>query len=250
MTRRELEELACLKYFVEAVVPVSPGRKENFRILEAAGREDLGRFLRQQHPEAEVVLFNENEEYGAGAFDYIMSAGAVYDRIGPAELFPRWCGMLKDGGVCTGWVPGHAGYYGLVMLAGVVETLAAGKDFAYKRKITRALLEELPANHPAFLREDFIRLLKKGEERAYKELFLLRAEHVFTVSRLLESIPTWGGSFAGWMAPAAYDANAAGKIGDPGIMARLKELPESSRASVSELVTATPPEHFFLVKKS
>jgi len=39
--------------------------------------------------------------------------------------------------------------------------------------------------------------LKDCDERAFKELLVISEDKLYTVSRLLESIPQWGGTFYG-----------------------------------------------------
>jgi len=187
------------------------------------------------------------DEQNGETFDYIAAAGfkyIPYDRTGDS-LFPQLLALLKPGGVIAAAVCGFSGYYGLVMLGSIVETLSRDKEIREGVRIAEAVLNELPSTHPVFEtgNEVFLQRLKSRDETAFKDLMTLAGsighiDRLFSVSKLMESIPRWGGRFIRWVFPNAYDP--------PSHLGRLTDLPEPRRSITAELVAASPPEHYFL----
>ena len=273
MKKKQIEEMACRKDFVTAAVfpsGMTGEIGEGFRILEAAGRNDLFELLKKEFPGANVgfeTLSSKKEDPGAqccakrvgrrpilekGIFDYIAAVGLTYLPCdeGTDQLFRDLIACLKPGGVMSVHVCSFSGYYGAVMLGAVIRQLSRGKSQVDTIKIARAVIRELPETHPAFANEIF----KPRDETAVKELLDLSAaiDHVdklFTVSKLQESIPRWGGRFLQWVLPELYDLTQYFKSLEESIIRRLHGLPDQKRAAAAELLTASPSEHYFLIQK-
>lgn len=223
-----------------------------FRVLEAGERDDLFVLLKNELPGAVVEQQRNGKVFEKESFDYIAAAGLTYlphdeetDR-----LFREWLACLKPAGVMAAHVCGYSGYYGAVMLGAVIRRLGRGKNRAGIVKIAQAVLRELPETHPAFACE----ILKSTGETAIKELLELsevfdHVDKLYTVSRLLEAIPRWGGCFLRWVLPALYDPTTGGESLEPAILRRLNSLPEPRRSVAAELLTASPPDHYFLIQK-
>ncbi len=245
------ERLICRKDFVETVIPGI--NQEGSRILEISGRGDLFSLLKKEFPKADikqidiearltentVKKFDEIEP-----FDYIAAAGLKYIRCDSHRLFRQLLDLLKPGGVISAVVLGFSGYYGLAMLASVIRKLTGGRNLKEIISIAQAVIAQLPPSHPAFEQETFMERLMACDEEAFKELLTLSEDKLYTVSRLLESIPQWGGKFIGWAFPLLY--NPSQEIDDPEIIQHLNDLPEPRRSISAELVNASPPEHYFL----
>ena len=245
------ERLTCRRDFVKTVIPGII--REGSRILEISGREDLFSLLKKEFPDADVEQMDIEARLTENAvktsdeiesFDYIAAAGLKYIRCDSYRLFRQLLDLLKPGGVISAVVPGFSGYYGVAMLASVIRKLTGDRDLKEIIPIARAVIAQLPPTHPAFEQERFMERLKDCDERAFKELLVISEDKLYTVSRLLESIPQWGGTFMGWAFPLLY--NPSQEIDDPGIIQHLNDLPEPQRSAAAELVNASPPEHYFL----
>lgn len=245
------EQLTCRKDFVETVIPGI--NQEGSRILEISGRVDLFSLLKKEFPEADVEQLDIEARLTENAgiksdeiepFDYITAAGLKYVRCDSHRLFRQLLDLLKPGGVISAVCLGFSGYYGVAMLASVISKLTRGKDLKEIIPIAKAVIAQLPPTHPAFEQETFMERLKACDEEAFKELLTLSEDKLYTVSRLLEFIPQWGGKFMGWAFPRLYDPSQ--EIDDPEIIQQLNDLPEPRRSVSAELVNASPPEHYFL----
>lgn len=258
MKKRQIEEMTCRKDFVAAALFPSGmiGEiGEGFRILEAAGRNDLFELLKKEFPGASVdsVAQQKKEKpWEKGIYDYIEAAGLTYLPCSEEtdRLFRDWIDLLKPCGVMSVHVCSFSGYYGAVMLGAAIRRLSCGKNPADIVKIARAVITELPNTHPVFANEIF----KSRDEIAVKELLDLSAviDHVdklYTVSKLQESIPRWGGRFIQWVLPELYDPIKWFKTLEPPILRHLNALPDQKRAVAAELLTASPTEHYFLIQK-
>lgn len=256
MNNKLLEENLCLEEFVvDALFPggMPGGIKEGFRILEAAGRDDLFKLLQKEFPAAVVEQRKQGQPVAEGVFDYITAAGIKYLACTEEthRLFRELTAGLKPGGIISTRVCGFSGYYGLVMLGAVIRRLSRGKNPAETLKIAEAVTREIPTTHPAFDSGQ----LNPREKTTLKELLEISAavphlDNLFTVSKLLDTIPRWGGRFTRWAFPRQYDPGSTFESGDPIISRRLNTLPEPGRSAVTELITAFPPEHYFLMRKA
>jgi len=245
------ERLTCRKDFVETVIPGI--NQIGSRMLEISGRGDLFSLLKKGFPEADIeqmdiearLIENDVKKFDEiEPFDYIAAAGLKYIRCDSHRLFRQLLDLLKPGGVISAVVLGVSGYYGLAMLASIIYKLTRGRDLKEIIPIATAVIAQLPSSHPAFEQETFMGRLKACDEEAFKELLTLSEDKLYTVSRLLESIPQWGGKFMGWAFPLLYDPSQ--EINDPEIIQQLNDLPEPRRSVSAELVNASPPEHYFL----
>lgn len=246
------EQLLCRRDFVTAEVFPSKDCSKDFSILEAGGRADLFALLKNEFPHARVEQLPEPkiEEFKGEKFDYIAAAGFKYILCDSKSetRFPQLLAMLKPGGVISAAVCGFSGYYGLVMLGSIVKTLSRDKNVKEGVKIAEAVLNELPSTHPVFEtgQEDFLQRLKSSDETAFEDLMTLTGsfphiDGLFSVSTLFEAIPRWGGQFIRWVVPAAYSP--------PSTLEKISNLPEPRRSITAELVTASPPDHYFLLGK-
>lgn len=246
------EQLLCRRHFITAEVFPSKDCSKDFSILEVSGRSDLFTLLNEEFPHARVEQLQEQKIDGQKGekFDYITAAGFKYIPFDSQNetLFPRLLAELKPGGVISAALCGFSGYYGLVMLGTVIKTLAQNKNIKEGLKIAEAVLNELPPSHPVFEtgRECFLERLKSHDETAFKDLMTLTGsighiDALYSVSKLMEAIPRWGGQFIRWVFPDTYVP--------PSTLTRLTGLPEPRRSITAELVTASPPVHYFLFGK-
>jgi len=234
-----------------------------FRVLEAGGRDDLFERLKKEFPEAEVMRQKEGQQAPAaeGVFDYINAVGIKYLPCGEEtdRLFRELAALLKPGGVMSVHVCSFSGYYGAVMLGAIIRRLSRGQNPDVTLKIARAVIRELPETHPAFACEN----LKPRDETAVKELLDLSeaiddVDKLYTVSKLMDAIPRWMGQgrgrFLRWVFPPLYDPTSRFESwfesNGRGMLRRLNALPEPRRSIAAELLTASPPGHYFLVRKT
>ncbi|MCP5046488.1 MAG: hypothetical protein GY940_04900, partial [bacterium] len=189
-----------------------------------------GTFVRQLDTGTDLAAAGEGD---GETFDYIMAAGLTFSQYDVAQLFIKLLSLLKPGGVIAAAVYGYAGYYGLNMLGAIVKKFAAGmnlknspgnKDFAKVRRIVKAVIQQLPSNHPAFKRKEFIEDLKSGDKKVLTQLLGLSDNKIFTVSQLLECIETIDGRFMDWVIPKFYDPAQYIETGE--ITGKLTTLPD------------------------
>lgn len=248
------ERLTCRRDFVETIIPGII--REDSRLLEISGREDLYALLKKEFPDTEVEqldiknLLTENtvkKPVEIESFDYIAAAGIKYVRCDSFRLFRELLNLLKPGGVISAVVLGFSGYHGLAMLSSIIQKLTWGRDLKETISIAEAVIAQLPPTHPAFEQETFMERIKARDEKAFKELLTISEDKIYTVSRLMESIPQWGGKFIGWVFPRLYDPSQQMQMDNYGteIIHHLSALPEPRRSITTELVNASPPEHYF-----
>ncbi len=259
MDKHRIEEMTCLREFVTAAIfpaGMTSAIGERFRLMEAGGRDDLFELLKREFPEAEVVQQKQGKPVEKGIFDCIAAVGLRYLPCSEEtdRLFRELVAGLKPCGVLSAHVCGFSGYYGSVMLGAIIRQLSRGKNPAAIVKIARAVIQELPETHPAFVCE----ILKSRDETAVKELLDLSTsiDHVdklYTVSKLMDAIPRWGGRFLRWVFPPLYDPISRFESWldsiEYSMPRRLCALPEPRRSIAVELLTASPPVHYFLVQK-
>jgi hypothetical protein len=258
MNKKQIEEMTCSRDFVTAAIfpagmigeigAISSG----FRILEVGGRDDLFELLKRELPQVSVVRQKEGEPGEKGFFDYIAAVGLKYLPCGEEtdRFFRELVALLKPGGVMSAHVCSFSGYYGVVMLGAIIRQLSRGQNLAATLKIAQAIIQELPETHPAFACE----ILKSHVEISVKELLELSTaiadvDKLYTVSKLMEAIPRWGGRFLRWVFPPLYDPTSRFQSNGHGLLRRLNALPEPRRSIAAELLTASPPGHYFLVQK-
>lgn len=254
MNQLNADRFVCRKDFITGTLFPSISRPQDFQILEAGGRDDLFCLLKQEFHETgiEQNIRQEKETGENMKFDYIIAVGMKYIPCGneTENPFPHLLKRLKPGGVIAGAVCGFSGYYGLLMLGSIIEAITKNKTINQCLQITRNVIDQLPTNHPFFesSREDVVQLLKAGDESAFNELMLFtrsikHIDRLFTVSKLFDAIPEWGGRFYRWVFPGNYSpANISGDI--------FRDLPEQRQAIVSECISAGPAEHYFLLEDS
>ncbi|MCP4156074.1 MAG: hypothetical protein GY757_50610 [bacterium] len=201
--------------------------------------------LRKNFPGAEVVRLDpgrEIEDASVGVFDYIVVPDGRAMCREPGILYGALTKRLKPHGILAGDVYGYCGHFGAALLSSIIGRLGGANLRGSNGRVVNfdlieAILGELPGNHPAFDNKEFIQGLKNRDERVLNELLDISTDNIYTVSKLMAEIPRWGGLFKGWVHPGLYEAD----------FGFIKELPEPRRSIVSELVTASPPVHYFLM---
>ncbi|MCU0287594.1 MAG: hypothetical protein MUF15_14520 [Acidobacteria bacterium] len=260
MNKQQIEERTCREVFVKDVMK-NAGMTEKigaiaggFNILEVGGRDDLFELLKREFPGARVEQLKEGKLFEKKSFDYIAAAGLKYLPFGEETdlQFQEWLSYLKPHGLMSAHVCGYSGYYGAAMLGRIIYQLSPGKTAVQAGiiKIAQAVIRELPGNHPVFSSEIF----KLPEEIAIKELleFSSSIDHedkLYTVSKLLDSVTRWNGCFLQWVCPSLYNPPEVCQSFATTIRRRLDSLPFIQRAISSELLTASPPGHYFIIKK-
>jgi len=256
MMNIDIEYITALKGFIHPVLFPFKSTWKNQRILYIGGVGEVLPILEQQFPEAAVtrldvesVLTGENH---IGTFDYIAASGlksGIYDIPG---LLIKLLSLLKPGGIISAGVYGYAGYYGLEMLSTIIKNftkdikdISDKKNFAGLIRVGKAVIGQLPSNHPAFQREALMERLKKGDKKAFIELLNLSNDKIFTVSQLLECIDGSGGKLVDWVFPKFYDPARYIKKGETA--EKLAALPEPQRWKAAELIDASPAEHYFFL---
>ncbi len=106
------------------------------------------------------------------------------------------------------------------------------------------VLNSLPPGHHFRLRDQFATELDAGGESAFEWLAQLRAGDLYTAPQVLELVAAAGAEFLGWFWPASYDPTLP--LEDPEAIAALADVPEPTRSTVSELITASPTSHCFV----
>jgi hypothetical protein len=252
----DMEYITALRDFVQPLLfPLKTNWKDQ-RILYIGENEKMLHFLESQFSGAMVQRLDidtviSDRQHEPGTFDYIAAAGIKSATVDICLLLNRLISLLKPGGVIACGVYGYAGYYGLDMLSTIVKHFAAGvknidgKNFARMKKIISAVIDQLPKNHPAYHRKDFMERLGRGDKPTSKELVNISTGKIFTVSRLLECIEQNGGRFIDWVVPGFYDP--AQYVDKLEVTEKLEKLKEPQRWQVAELVNASPPEHYFFL---
>ncbi len=252
------EHVVASKDVVNHVVFPSPTTWKDKRILTIGGVGDIKSILETQFPEA-VVRQAGIDDFFADDFSlepchYIVALGLKSVNRDIHQWLPRLLSFLTPGGVIAAGVYGYAGYYGLNMLSTIIKNFTADIDditgqqnFPRVLKVAKAVMAQLPANHPARKQEAFMGRLEKGDKNAFRELISLSAHKIFTVTRLLECIDACGARLVNWVYPGYYQP--ARCVEDTGIAEKLKALPEPRCWQVAELIGAWPPEHYFFVGK-
>lgn len=253
-----VEQVVALKDVVNPVLFPSPTTWKDKRILNIGGTEWVLPVLEEQFPEAVVQQSDIDavlaDDFSLEPCDYIVAVGLKSVNSDFHQWMTRLLSFLKPGGAIAAAVYGYAGYYGLDMLSTIIKNFSADiddishqKNFARVMKVAKAVMAQLPANHPARKQKAFMERLEEGDKTAFRELIYLSANKIFTVSRLLDSIDACGGRLVDWVFPEYY--NPARYVQDTGIAEKLKALPGQRCWQVAELVGAWPPEHYFFVGK-
>ena len=152
-------------------------------------------------------------------FDYIAVKGLKYIGCDSFRLFPQLLNLLKPEGVISAVVLGFSGYYGLAMLGTIIQKPSWGRDLKEAISIAKVVIAQFPHTHPAFKQETLMESLKSRDEKAFNELLTISKDKIYTVSRLMESIPKWGGMFLGWVFPRIYDPSQQMETDNYGINA-------------------------------
>ncbi|MCP4146854.1 MAG: hypothetical protein GY757_03795 [bacterium] len=214
-------------------------------VTGAKGEIRIFSLLRKNFPRGEVVRLEpgrEIEDESVGFFDYIVVSDGRAMCKEPGILYGALTKRLKPHGIIAGDVYGYCGHFGAAMLSSIIGRLGGvnvpgANGRAVNFDLVEAILGELPENHPAFDNKEFIHGLKNRDEGVLNELLDISTDNIYTVAKLMAELPRWGGLFKGWVHPGLYEA-------DYGF---IKELPEPRRSIVSELVTASPLVHYFLM---
>lgn len=256
-----IEYITLLKEFVHPILfPFDIPWKDQ-RILYAGENEKMFRLLQDQFSDSQVQrvaienIISGRHQLEPGSFIYIAAAGIKFSAVNIGHIYKRLISLLKPGGIIAGGVYGYAGYYGLDMVSTIIKHFSAdienspeNKNIARIKKITEAVIDQLPENHPAYHRKTFMERLSRGDHSALKELVNISSEKIFSVSRLLDCIEQWGGKFIDWVVPAFY--NPVEYMEKKEVVETLEKLKPPGIWQVSELVNASPPEHsFFLGRK-
>jgi hypothetical protein len=255
-----VEHVLALKDVVNPLLFPSQTSWKDRLILNIGGVGEILPILEEQFPEA-VVQQADIDAFLAGDFsvepcDYIVAVGLKSVNSDFHRWMTRLLSFLKPGGAVAAAVYGYAGYYALNMLSSIIknfsadleiENLSHGKNFSKVVKVAKAVMEQLPSNHPARKRKVFWERLEKGEKNAFNELIGLSEEKIFTVSRLLEGIDGAGARLLDWVFPEFY--HPAQYVADRDMAEKLKALPEPQCWQAAELIGAWPPEHYFFVGK-
>lgn len=161
---------------------------------------------------------------------------------------------LQPGQTATLSAFGYAGYYGPLMAAEIVRALTNGLDltisnhFAQAIEVAKAVVSELPENHPAWTNKEFMEAVKKGDKKTFEQFIQLSQDTIFTVTRLMNTLKSKDIQFKGWLSPEYYDP--ASTIDDKEIIEKIHALPEPLCWAACELVTAAPPLHRFLAGRA
>ncbi len=268
-----IEYVAAGKDFVGTVIFPNQKKWQELDVLYIGDNEPRKglEILHSQFPQSHIYatdvavfltpnLLPSDKRYDQRRYDYIYvepTVGKMYGATMFLELH-RLLSLLKPDGVICSVVYGYAGYYGLEMLRTIVKRFIANEDVFFKYDhineevaidkelaVARALVANLPANHPAYRQKQFMERLLNGNMDAYRELYTVSADNVFTVSLLLEHIARNGGRFLGWVHPDWYEPGL--HIREKSILEKLVHLPYPQRWEVAELVNAAPDEHSFLL---
>jgi hypothetical protein len=253
-----VEHVVALKDVVNSVLFLSQTTWKDKHILNIGEGEKIMSVLEEQFPEAVVQQGDIDavlaDGFSAEPWDYIVAVGLKSVNSDFHQWMTRLLSFLKPGGAIAAAVYGYTGYYGLEMLSTIIKNFSADiddifhqKNFARVMKVAKAVVAQLPANHPARKHKTFMERLEKGERNAFRQLIYISTDKIYTVSRLLEAINICGGRLVDWVFPELYCP--ARYVQDTSIAEKLKALPEPQCWQVAELVGAWPPEHYFFVRK-
>ena len=253
----EVERITALKGFIQPLLFPFKSTWKDRQILYIGGVGEGHSLLERQFPEAAVTRGDAETvitgEYSAATFDYITAPGLGTGGFDIPQLFTRLLSLLKPGGIISAGVYGYAGYYGLDMVGRIIRNFAGGlSDLSDKKNLSRlirivkAVISQLPSNHPALQRKAFIKCLEKGDKNTVKELINLSKDKIFTVLQLLECIEGSGGRLAGWVFPGCY---RPAHYVERETAEKLETLPEPQRWKAAELINASPAEHYFFMGK-
>lgn len=182
-------------------------------------------------------------------YHFIIAASVRYlsSRVPLLRVLQFLRAQLEPGGKVALAVYGYAGYYGLEMVARLLRGLVPGiekQDISKIQRVVKALVSQLPVNHPVFHRPVWVDRLEKGDMETIRQLINMEKENIFTVRQLMQVVKESGGGFEGWIFPGYY--NPVRYIEDPALVGVLQGLKGVDAWQVAENINAFPPEHYFL----
>ncbi|MCP4217738.1 MAG: hypothetical protein GY765_24065 [bacterium] len=257
MTMEKPETLTCQREFLLPLLSARMGDAvyEPLRILVVGGKSPV---LHLQEAFPEAIITHCTPEAGFNSLPEGPPEAPGYDYIwacDPATLSGDTGGrltglvqLLKPHGLAACAVYGYCGYYGLLMLAAILGKLTAGRDTKAALKISAAVIDDLPPEHPALEQREFIQRLKAHDQTALGELLRLGPGDIFTVSTLLEAVTQWSGVFEGWVTPGLYEA--VRQFNKNQWFRHIESMAFTKQAAVSELLTAAPHMHYFLMSST
>jgi hypothetical protein len=256
MTDLKLEHIAALRDYVNPQLFPYGKKWDNEPIMCVDGDDEMIAQLEKQFPETRIktekasrLLEEPHHMEAAESHSYIVAMGIKDSADAGPKLLEKLIKRLAPGGVMAAAVHGYAGYYGLEMLRKIIRNYskAVENDGKATAKIVKAVLANLPDNHPARRQDEFIKRLERGENTAIDTLQNINENNSFTVTQLLEKIRKSGGRMVDWIFPAAYEP--ARYMTDIPTRETLETLPEPQRWEVAELVNAQPSEHYVFIGK-
>ena len=258
MNELNLEDLIYRHDFIQPLFfPCKTTWEEQHLLYVGESVGDKGfQVLGREFPGARVHFLESGDaavnENSTGSYDYIAAVGLKSTPHDLGQVLTRLISLLKPDGVMAAAVYGYTGYHGLNMLSTLIKKFArdlsdplASKNIAKIRKVAGAIIGQLPGNHPARRRRDFLERLEKGDKKTLGELFNLSPGNIFTVSRLLECVEQGRGRLIDWVLPHCYDPSLYVK--EKEVVGKLEGLEGPKRWITAELVNAWPPEHYFFL---
>jgi SAM-dependent methyltransferase len=258
MNELNLEDLIYRQDFIQPLFfPCQTTWEDHHILYVGESIADKGfQVLGREFPGARVHFLESGDavvkENLAKSYDYIAAVGLKSTPHDIGQVLTRLISLLKPDGVMAAAVYGYTGCHGLNMLSILIKKIARdlsdpldNKNIAKIRKIAGSVIEQLPGNHPARRRRDFLERLEKGDKKTLRELFNLSPGNIFTVSRLLECVEQGRGRLIDWVLPNCYDP--AQYVKEKDLADKLGGLAGPKRWIIAELVNAWPPEHYFFL---
>ena len=160
--------------------------------------------------------------------------------------------LLTEDGFMQLTLYGYSGYYGISMVASIVDSLIRdiedlenSKEFNKVKGVVKAVIEGLPKNHPAFTQKQFIHQLEQGHHQSIKILLSILPENVFTVSRVMDNLREKKVCFKGWGNPQHYRVEP--QFDEDILDNRFSQLLPPRSWEAAEMINAAPPEHTFFI---
>ena len=192
-------------------------------------------------------------DFDLGRFDYIDCCGVLHHLADANAGLKTLFGALAEGGGMGLMLYGELGRIGVYHMQRMLRLIApaggtddargdAGDDDNARLAIAHRLLDGLPESN-WLRRNPYIRDHREGGKAGLYDLFLHSRDRAYTVPKIADLAAAAGLEVSGFIEPAVYDP--LDRLADPGLRARVAELPWIERCAFAELLGGNLKRHIF-----